>query len=100
MKPTAYFINAARGKIHDEKALYEALKNGVIKGAGLDVYEEEPKIYEGLFELDNIVLTPHAASCCKRARINMGKEALGGLVEAINGGHPYNTVNPSVYEMK
>lgn len=96
MKPGAYFINAARGKLVDEVALCEALKNGVIKGAGLDVYENEPEIYEGLLELDNVVMTPHIASLTMRSRVNMAKEALEGLVTILRGGIPHNVVNPQV----
>lgn len=98
MKPSAYFINSARGKLVDEAALCAALKNGVIKGAGLDVFEEEPKIYEGLLELDNVVMTPHVASLTMRSRIAMCQEALEGLVAVLRGQRPQNAVNPSVFE--
>ena len=58
MKPTAYLVNTSRGPIVDENALIEALKNKTIKGAGLDVFENEPKISKGFFKMDNVVLTP------------------------------------------
>lgn len=96
MKPSAYFINAARGKLVDEEALCAALKSGVIKGAGLDVFEQEPTVYEGLLTLDNVVLTPHAASLTMRSRIAMCKEALEGLTTVLKGGIPPNVINPSV----
>lgn len=96
MKPSAYFINAARGKLVDEPALCEALKTGVIKGAGLDVFEEEPAVYEGLLSLDNVVLTPHIASLTMRSRIAMCNEALEGLAAVLRGQIPGNIVNPSV----
>jgi lactate dehydrogenase-like 2-hydroxyacid dehydrogenase len=100
MKPSAYFVNAARGKLVDEQALYRALKNGVIKGAGLDVFEEEPKIFEGLLELGNVVMTPHIASLTMRSRVNMCNEALSGLIAVMNGKVPHNVVNPSVFNKK
>ncbi len=96
MKPGAYFVNAARGKLVDEPALCEALKNGVIKGAGLDVYENEPTVYEGLLTLDNVVLTPHIASLTMRSRMGMCDEALQGLTAILNGKTPHNVVNPEV----
>ena len=96
MKPSAYFINAARGKLVDEPALCEALKTGVIKGAGLDVFEEEPTVYEGLLSLDNAVLTPHIASLTMRSRIAMCHEALEGLTAVLRGQIPPNIVNPTV----
>lgn len=98
MKPSAYFINAARGKLVDEAALCEALKSGTIKGAGLDVYEDEPRIHEGLLALENVVLTPHIASLTMRSRIAMCNEALNGLVAVLKGERPYNVVNPEVFD--
>ncbi len=96
MKPAAYFVNVARGKLVDEPALCEALKNGVIKGAGLDVFEQEPVVYEGLLALDNVVLTPHVASLTMRSRIAMCNEALEGLTAVLKGKIPPNVVNPAV----
>ncbi len=96
MKPSAYFVNAARGKLVDEPALCEALKSGVIKGAGLDVYENEPVVFEGLLSLDNVVLTPHIASLTMRSRIAMCNEALEGLIAVIKGEIPHNVINPEV----
>lgn len=96
MKPSAYFINAARGKLVDEPALCDALQKGVIKGAGLDVFEEEPAVYPGLLTLDNVVLTPHVASLTMRSRIAMCNEALQGIVAVLRGEIPHNVVNSTV----
>ncbi|MEA4933295.1 MAG: NAD(P)-dependent oxidoreductase [Lawsonibacter sp.] len=96
MKADAYLINCARGPIVDEADLVTALKNGVIKGAGLDVYEFEPNVPSELKELDNVVLTPHVASLTMKARLGMAKEALSGIVSVLEGGRPYNIVNPQV----
>jgi len=80
MKKTAILINTARGSIVDEKALVEALQNGVIYGAGLDVYENEPELTEGLAKLSNVVLTPHIASARPSARVEMSKLACDNVI--------------------
>ncbi|MDY5986268.1 MAG: NAD(P)-dependent oxidoreductase [Lachnoclostridium sp.] len=94
MKNSAYFINAARGPIADEKALIAALKNGIIAGAAVDVYEQEPAISEELTKLENIVLGPHIASNVYETRSAMAKEALGGACAILKGVQPPNLVNP------
>ena len=96
MKKTAYLVNCSRGPVVDEHALAEALKNNVIKGAGLDVFENEPHPIPELLTLENVVLTPHAASGTMKARVGMIKEAVSGLVGVLNGEVPYNVVNPQV----
>ncbi|NLD17137.1 MAG: NAD(P)-binding domain-containing protein [Tissierellia bacterium] len=93
MKPTAYFINAARGPLMDEGALIDALKNGEIAGAGLDVYEFEPKVSEGLMDLDNVILIPHLGNATHEARMEMGKAVADNLEDYINGDTPRNKVN-------
>jgi glyoxylate reductase len=72
MKNTAVLVNTARGPIVDERALVEALRDGVIAGAALDVYEREPEVEEGLLALDNVVLTPHLGSATRETRVAMG----------------------------
>lgn len=96
MKKDAYFVNCARGKIVDEQALAQALKDGVIKGAGLDVFEEEPKVHPELLKLDNVTLTPHIASLTMKARVGMCSEALAGIAGVLKGEKPANVVNKEV----
>ncbi|MBU4142425.1 D-glycerate dehydrogenase [Patescibacteria group bacterium] len=92
MKKTAYLINTARGPIVDEAALVEALKNGVIKGAGLDVYEEEPKMAEGLAQLPNTVLLPHIASATEETRSAMSELAAKNIIAVLSGEAPLTPV--------
>ena len=94
MKPTTYFVNCARGKIVDEQSLADALKNHVIKGAALDVFEDEPNVNPDLLNLDNVTLTPHIASLTMKARLGMCREALAGITGVLKGEKPYNVVNP------
>lgn len=94
MKPTAYFINSARGEIHDEKALYEALRDGTIAGAGLDVYNPEPiKMDSPLFKLPNIYLTPHIASATHEARSAMTKVVATNIIRVFNKQDALTKVN-------
>jgi glyoxylate reductase len=93
MKPTAYLINTSRGPVIDEAALAEALKNKVIAGAALDVFEEEPKIHPGLIELDNVVVVPHIASASVETRSKMAMMAVENVIAALNGKTPPTAVN-------
>ena len=92
MKPTAYLINTSRGPIVDEAALRDALKTGTIKGAAIDVWENEPNLTPGLADLDNIVITPHTASATEETRQKMGKVAAKNIIEALEGKTPPNLV--------
>lgn len=83
MKRSAYLVNAARGPIIDEKALVRALKTGRIRGAALDVYEQEPKMAAGLSGLPNAVIVPHLASASLETRTKMGLMAAQGLVDSL-----------------
>ncbi|MCD7973735.1 MAG: NAD(P)-binding domain-containing protein [Candidatus Azobacteroides sp.] len=80
MKKTAILINTSRGTVVDEKALVHALKSGIIAGAGLDVYENEPHISAGLKSLDNVVLTPHAGTKTREARREMQEEVARNIL--------------------
>ncbi|PIE32173.1 D-glycerate dehydrogenase [candidate division KSB3 bacterium] len=97
MKKTAYLINTARGPIVNEVELVEALKNEEIAGAGLDVYEFEPKMVEGLKELSNVVVTPHTASATVSSRGSMARLAATNLLAMLEGKEAPNCVNPEVY---
>jgi len=92
MKKTAILINVARGPIVDEVALAEALKNGQIWGAGLDVYEREPEIEKALLSLDNVVLLPHIGSATRKTRLEMAMTAVRNLIQGLSGQRPDNLV--------
>lgn len=87
MRPTAFLINTARGPIIDEGALVDALKTGVIAGAGLDVYEQEPAIHSALAQLKQTVLLPHLGSATLHARTQMGLVCVDNI-QAVLGGRP------------
>jgi len=94
MKSTAILINASRGGVVDDSALIEALRKGTIAGAGLDVFENEPKLNPGFLELKNVVLAPHIASSSKATRLRMAMLAAQNLVAALMGKTPPNLLNP------
>ena len=93
MKPAAFLINTSRGGVVDERALERALKNKIIAGAGLDVFEFEPKISRGLRKLPNVVLTPHIASASREAREEMSEIAANNVIDFLEGRIPRNIVN-------
>jgi glyoxylate reductase len=94
MKPSAYLINTTRGPVVDEQALVKALRDKRIAGAGLDVYEEEPRPAPGLIDLDNVVCIPHLGSATEATRAKMASMAAQNLVAALQGERPPNLVNP------
>ncbi len=93
MKPTAFLINVARGPVLDEQALVEALRDGVIKGAGLDVYQNEPLLTEGLAELKSVVLLPHIGTATIETRMAMADLAVRNLMQGLTGEKPTTCVN-------
>ncbi|MBM0139588.1 2-hydroxyacid dehydrogenase [Pseudomonas cannabina] len=98
MKPGAILINIARGPIVDEPALIEALQNGTIRGAGLDVYEKEPLSESPLFQLKNAVTLPHVGSATTETRQAMADRAYNNLRSALLGERPQDLVNPQVWK--
>lgn len=96
MKSSAYLINTTRGPVVDEKALVEALKANRIAGAGLDVYEQEPKVEPGLLPLENVVLAPHLGSATIGTRTRMGMMVADNIEAYFHGETPPNLVNPEV----
>src|SRR6202163_3368229 len=98
MQPHAYFITSARGFIHDEAALVEALRNKSIAGAGLDVWSKEPPPPQHpLLQFDNVLASPHTAGVTKEARENMARIAAEQILDALDGKRPPRIVNPEVW---
>lgn len=98
MKSSAYLINTARGPVVDEVALVAALKSGRIAGAGLDVYEEEPRMAAGLAECPNTVLLPHLGSATRATRSAMARIAAENVIAVLRGSRPPNLVNPAALD--
>ena len=95
MRPESIFINISRGKVVDEAALINALQQGQIRGAGLDVFDREPlELTSPLLQLDNVVATPHIGSATFETREAMARCAVENLLAALAGARPANLVNP------
>ena len=92
MKPNSVLINAARGAVVDEDALIRALQNGVIAGAGLDVYKNEPKVNPALIEMQNVVLSPHIGTATTEARNDMGFRVIENIEMYLATGEPKDRV--------
>jgi D-3-phosphoglycerate dehydrogenase len=98
MRPHAYFITTARGFIHDEDALADALRHKKIAGAGLDVWAREPPPPDHpLLQFDNVLASPHTAGVTKEARENMGRIAAEQVLDALDGKRPPRIINPEVW---
>jgi gluconate 2-dehydrogenase len=96
MKPGAHLINVARGGIVDDEALISALRQRRLAGAGLDVFEGEPKFNPGFLELDNVALAPHIGSSSRATRMAMAMRATDNLIAALSGQRPPNLLNPEI----
>jgi glyoxylate reductase len=96
MKKTAYLVNASRGPVVDEAALAQALKEGWIAGAGIDVFEREPEVHPALIGLPNVVLAPHIASASSDTRVQMANLAVDNCLAVLEGKAPLTPVNPEV----
>jgi glyoxylate reductase len=97
MKKSAFLINASRGPVVDEKALGEALRSGTIAGAGLDVFEAEPKVTPELLKMENTVLLPHIGSATDETREAMTMRAVNNILAVIRGQIPPDILNPEIY---
>jgi phosphoglycerate dehydrogenase-like enzyme len=93
----AYLINIARGELVDEAALYDALTNGTIAGAGLDVFETEPLTASPLFALENVILTPHQAGLAQSAKVDAAMRAVENALAALAGRCPPDAINPQAF---
>ncbi|MFA5852103.1 MAG: NAD(P)-dependent oxidoreductase, partial [Spirochaetales bacterium] len=101
MKKSAIFINTSRGGVVDETALIEALKEGVIAGAGLDVFAKEPPEKDNpLFSMDNVIATPHLSSFTEDGKRKMGVSVVEGVLDVFAGKRPQFMVNGEIWESR
>lgn len=100
MKPDAYLINTSRGPVVDEAALVDALKSGTIRGAALDVFENEPDLNPELLELDNVIVTPHISSASTETRGRISTMAAENVIAALSNERPPTLLNPAVLQRR
>lgn len=100
MKNGSYLINTARGPVVSEIDLIEAIRSGKLKGAALDVFDNEPNVSAELIGMENVILTPHIASATIEARAKMGKGAIEAVLDTLAGKKPQNIVNEEVWEKR
>jgi phosphoglycerate dehydrogenase-like enzyme len=101
MKPGAFLVNVSRGPVVDEAALIEALKDGHLAGAGIDVYDPEPPRPDNpLLQMDQVVLTPHVGSFTVEGRLRMGTTVVADILRTLRGERPLYLLNPEVWERR
>jgi glyoxylate reductase len=98
MKKSAFLVNASRGPVVDEKALVEALRARTIAGAGLDVFEAEPRVSPELLTMDHVLLVPHIGSATDETREAMVLRAVNNILAVLRGEVPPNILNPEIYK--
>ncbi|MBI9109126.1 MAG: hydroxyacid dehydrogenase [Spirochaetales bacterium] len=99
MKKGSYIINTSRGGLINEEALIEGINSGQLRGAGLDVFEDEPvKKDNPLCKVDNIIMTPHAAALTPECKLNVAVEAVRNILDFLDNGKPSSVVNPEVLD--
>ncbi len=101
MKRNAIIVNTARGSVIDQRALYRALRDGVIAGAGMDVFDPEPpSVDEPILTLDNVVATPHMAAHTEETLSNMAKMVCKNVISVLRGERPDNIANPEIWDIR
>jgi len=101
MKPTAYLLNTARGTVIHEAALIQALQDGRIAGAAVDVYDPEPpKPDNPLLRMENVIVSPHYCAMTEESLYNMATMVARGVLDGLNGMRPEYLVNPEIWEKR
>ena len=100
MKKGAFLINTARGPVVNERDMVEALREGQLGGAGLDVFENDPDISPELYDMPNVITTPHIASATWEARHKMGEQAVAAILDTLSGNKPQNLVDETIWDKR
>lgn len=100
MKKGAFLINTSRGPVVNERDMVEALRSGHLGGVGLDVFDNEPNISPELYDMPNVVTTPHIASATREARYKMGEQAVSAILDTLSGKKPQNMVDEAIWDKR